>query len=181
MVYILLGTGYEEIEALAACDVLRRGGVKTALVGIDGASVTGANGITVKADCGLAGVSLKEMEMLVVPGGGGGVESIKKSRGAMELIADAYKAGKELASICAGPTVLAKLGITDGKKVTCYPGTEGMMGSAVICQQESTVRDGRLTTGRGPGSGIDFGLRLLEVLRGKQAADAVAGGMYYAR
>jgi len=181
MVYILLGTGFEEIEALAACDVLRRGGVKTALVGIGGAEIAGANGIIVKADCGLPDVSLDEMEMLVVPGGGGGVESIKASRSAMDLICKAYEAGKELASICAGPTVLAKLGITDGKKVTCYPGTENLMGGAVICQQESTIRDGRLTTGRGPGSGIDFGLRLLEVLRGKQAADSVAGGMYYRR
>ena len=181
MVYILLGTGFEEIEALAACDVLRRGGVKTALVGIGGAEIAGANGIMVKADCGIPDVSLDEMEMLVVPGGGGGVESIKASHAAMDLIRKAYEAGKELASICAGPTVLAKLGITDGKKVTCYPGTENLMGGAVICQQESTIRDGRLTTGRGPGSGIDFGLRLLEVLRGKQAADSVAGGMYYKR
>ena len=181
MVYMILGSGFEEIEAVAACDILRRGGAEVKLAGIGGTLIGGANGIAVQADCTLEDVRLDDMEMLIVPGGGGGVESIKASAQAMDLLSRAHAAGKELAAICAGPTVLAKLHITDGLRVTCYPGTEGLMGSAIVENTENTMRDGKITTGRGPGAGIDFGLKVLEVLKGKAAAEKIAGDMFYRR
>ena len=83
-----------------------------------------------------------------------------------------------MAAICAAPTLLSQLGITEGKRCVCYPGLEHEMGSAKM-EDAATVQDGRLLTGRGPGAAIDFGLMLLKVLRGEQAAQQVQTGMVY--
>ena len=98
----------------------------------------------------------------------------------MDLIAQADRENKRIAAICAAPTILAKLGITDGKQATCYPGKEPEMGSAVMVPA-SIVRDGRILTGRAAGSSLDFGLMLIEELCGPDAAEKVARGIVYAR
>lgn len=181
MVYILLGTGFEEAEAIAPCDVLRRGGVETVYAGVEGLRVTGAHNIDVMADCLLKDIDLDKAEMIVVPGGGGGVECIEGSAEAMGIIKAAYDRGIEVAAICAGPRALAKLGIMEGRHGVCYPGMEDQITGAIMSQETSTVRDGKVTTGRGPGAAFDFGLAILEVLRGREAADSVAGELFYER
>ena len=128
MVYIILGNGFEEIEAIAPCDILRRGGVEVQFAGIGGKKIIGGHGITVEAD-----VTVEEMqdaEMVILPGGLGGVESIRGSETAMNAVKNAWESGKFVCAICAAPTILAQLGITDGKKATCYPGMENEMGTA---------------------------------------------------
>lgn len=178
MVYILLGTGFEEIEALAPCDILRRGGVDVALVGVNGREITGSHGITVRADCTVEELDRNVMDMIVLPGGLGGVHSMQESRAALDAVSWAWDNGKWVAAICAAPTILANLGISDGKRCVCYPGMEGQMGGADMVQA-STVRDGRLLTGRGPGAALDFGLMLLETLKGAEIAAQVQAGMVY--
>ena len=116
--------------------------------------------------------------MLVLPGGLGGVASIQKSETVKKAVILVYEDGGYAAAICAGPTVLAGLGITDGKRATCYPGCEAQMGSAVICE-ENAVIDGRVITGRARGAAFDFGLALVKVLRGEEAAKQVAAGAVY--
>lgn len=179
MVYILLGDGFEEIEALAPADLLRRAGLKTALVGVDQQMVTGGHGITVTADLLLKDVCPDELDMLVIPGGMGGVDSIRRSRDALILITRAYETGRYLAAICAGPTILAELGYLDRRSATCYPGLEGQMQSAVIKSGASIVVDGRIITGRGAGSAIEFGLTLIRALAGEQAAEEVRSDIHY--
>ena len=180
MVYILLAEGFEETEALAPCDLMRRAGLQVALVGVNGPVISGSHGIRVAADAQLCDVSLEDMELLMLPGGLRGVASILNSPEAMALIEKADRAEKRIAAICAAPTILAKLGVTDGKQATCYPGKEPEMGSAVMVPAP-TVRDGRILTGRAAGSSLDFGLMLIEELCGPDAAEKVARGIVYAR
>ncbi len=174
MVYLLLGTGFEETEAIAPLDLLRRAGVEVLTVGIDGKTVYGGHGIGVEADILLSQMDLTDLEMIILPGGLGGVASARASQPAMEALRFAWENDKFVAAICAGPTVLADLGITDGKKATCYPGCEAGMGSAQISPDAACVRDGKLITGTSAGCAIPFGLTLIAALKGKATADAVA-------
>lgn len=179
MVYILLGEGFEEVEAIAPCDILRRGGVEVSLVGIGGKTITGAHGVRVESDIAVDEIDAASAEMIVIPGGLGGVEAIEGSAVASEKIVSAYAAGVELAAICAGPRVLAGLGLLAGKNATCYPGMESQMTGGVMKSKKSVVKDDKITTGRGPGSALDFGFALLEVLHGKDAAKKVREEMHY--
>lgn len=174
MVYVLLGTGFEETEAIAPIDLLRRAGVKVLTVGIQGKTVFGGHGIGIEADITLDQLDLTDLEMIVLPGGLGGVASIRASKEAMEAVSFAWENGKYVAAICAGPTVLADLGITNGRQATCYPGCESDMGSARMIPNAACVRDGKLITGTSAGCAIPFGLGLIAALKGEEAAKTVA-------
>jgi 4-methyl-5(b-hydroxyethyl)-thiazole monophosphate biosynthesis len=113
------------------------------------------------------------MEMIILPGGLGGVASARASRDAMEALRFAWDNGCYVAAICAGPTVLADLGITDDKNATCYPGCEGQMGSAEIAPDAAFVWDGKLITGTSAGCAIPFGLALIAALKGHEVADTI--------
>ena len=173
MVYLLLGTGFEETEAIAPLDLLRRAGVEVQTVGINGKTVYGGHGIGIEADIEISQMDLTKLDMIILPGGLGGVASARASREAMEALDFAWKSGKYVAAICAGPTVLADLGITDGKDTTCYPGCEGQMGSANVLPDAPWVRDGNLITGTSAGCAIPFGLALVAALKGQEEADRI--------
>ena len=174
MVYMLLGTGFEETEAIAPLDLMRRAGITVMTVGVNGKTVYGSHGIGIEADIPLGQIDLTDMDMIVLPGGLGGVASVRASAEAMEALRFGWENGKYVAAICAGPTVLADLGITAGKNATCYPGCESGMGSANLVPNVPCVLDGRLITGTSAGCAIPFGLALVEALKGKAAADAIA-------
>ena len=180
MVAIVLGNGFEEVEALAACDILRRGGVNVKLAGIGGGIIEGAHGIRVVTDAPVEVLEAGELEMIVLPGGLGGVESIVGSALALHAVRRTYEAGGFVGAICAAPTALAKLGLTDGKNAVCYPGMEDQMGGAILHPDREVVRDGRIITGRAPGAAIPFALELLSALRGEETAERVAEGLVYA-
>ena len=174
MVYLLLGTGFEEMEAIAPLDLLRRAGVEVLTVGVTGKTVYGSHNIGIEADITIDQMDLTNLEMIILPGGLGGVTSARASKPALGALDFAWKNGKYVAAICAGPTVLADLHITDSKNATCFPGCEGGMGSANMIPNTACVRDGKLITGTSAGCAIPFGLALVEALKGKEAADAVA-------
>ncbi len=183
MVYILLGNGFETIEALAAANVLRRGAVEVRLVGIGGMTVASSHSIEVNADVAVEQVALASGDMLVLPGGLGGVASIEGSTHAMALVRQA--AGDEsiwLCAICAAPTLLARAGlIGKGNRAVCYPGCEGEMTAVGVsaCMDQPVVVDGSLITGRAPGAAYDFAFQLLETLQGAQVAERVRRDMHY--
>ena len=174
MVYMLLGTGFEETEAIAPLDLLRRAGVDILTVGINGKVVYGSHNIGIEADISLSEVDLTKLEMVILPGGLGGVASIRASKEAMDIVRFAYENGKFTAAICAGPTVLADLGIVNGKNATCYPGCETGMGDAIMAENAASVIDGKLITGTSAGCAVPFGLSLIEVLKGKDEAERIA-------
>ena len=173
MVYMLLGTGFEETEAIAPLDLLRRAGVAVKTVGINGKIVYGGHGIGVEADITIEELDVSDLEMIILPGGLGGVASARACQKALDALRYAYENEKYVAAICAGPTVLADLGITDGKNVTCYPGCEGQMGSANVASDAAFVRDGRVITGTSAGCAIPFGLALVAALKGNTVADSI--------
>ena len=177
MVYVILGKGFEEVEAIAPVDILRRCGVEVCTAGIGGKTVEGSHGISVMADCTVEEIDQNKLEMIVLPGGMGGVHSMLGSETALEAIRRAWNDGKYVAAICAAPTVLAKLGISDGRTVTSYPGMDDQMGSCDYRNDQSVIVDGKLITSRGPGTATAFGLELARILCGAETADATAQGM----
>ncbi len=182
MVYILLGDGFEEVEALCAADVLRRGGAEVTLTGLDRRTVMGSHGIPVTADAVAGDVELVPGDMVVLPGGLGGVASIEASGAAMKLVCRAADEDMWLCAICAAPTLLARAGlIGEGNHAVCYPGMEGEMTAVGVAahMDRSVVVDGRLITGRAPGSAFDFALTLLETVEGAEAAAGVRAGLHY--
>ncbi|MBR4863489.1 MAG: DJ-1/PfpI family protein [Oscillospiraceae bacterium] len=132
MIYMLLGTGFEETEAITPLDLLRRAGVNVLTVGVNGKIIQGAHNIGVEADIEIGEMDLSRMEGIILPGGLGGVTSVRASEQAMNALKFAHDNNKLVAAICAGPTVLADLHITDNKNTTCYPGCEGGMGNAKV-------------------------------------------------
>ena len=178
MVYIILGTGFEPIEAVAPCDILRRGGVEVKFAGIGGRLIRAAHGITVQADCTVDEIEKDDLELIMLPGGMGGVQSMLGCEKVLELVRYAWENGRFVTAICAAPTILAKLRITDGRKAVCYPGLEEKMGTALM-QDADAVRDGKLITGRAPGAAYEFGLALLAALKGEETAENVKKGLVY--
>ena len=174
MVYVLLGTGFEETEAILPVDLLRRAGVDVITVGINGKTVYGSHRIGIEADITIDQMDLTKLDMIVLPGGLGGVASIKGSPLAMDAIRFAYENKKWVAAICAAPTILAQLGITDGKQAVCYPGCEEEMGNAKMLPQTPCVRDGLVITGTSAGCAAAFGLELIAALKGEEEARRIA-------
>ncbi len=174
MVYVLLGTGFEEMEAIAPIDLLRRAGVDVLTVGVTGKTVCGSHNIAIQADILPEEIDLTKLDMVVLPGGLGGVASARASKNALDILRFAWENNKFVAAICAGPTVLADLHITDGKQATCYPGCEGGMGDAVLVSNAACVRDGNLITGTSAGCATAFALKLIEALKGPETANAIA-------
>lgn len=174
MVYMLLGTGFEETEAIAPLDLLRRAGVEVKTVGLNGKVIYGSHHIGVEADMEIDQLDLSDLEMIILPGGLGGVASCRACPAAMDALKYAWDNDKYVAAICAGPTVLADLGITAGMNATCYPGCEGGMGSAIMVEDAAVVTDEKLITGTSAGCAIPFGLALVEVLKGEEEADRIA-------
>lgn len=173
MVYILLGTGFEEMEALAPVDLLRRAGVSVMTVGVNGKTIYGGHNIGVEADITIDQMDLTDLEMIVLPGGLGGVASVRASKPALDALQFAWENQKYVAAICAGPTVLADLHITDGKKVVCFPSCAGQMGSATVLSDVPAVQDGTVITGTSAGCAVPFALALIAALKGKEAANEI--------
>lgn len=174
MVYVLLGTGFEEVEAIAPVDLMRRAGIEVQTVGITGKTVTGSHKIPVEADILPENMDLESMDMIVLPGGLGGVASARASQAALDALRWGWEHDRFVAAICAGPTVLADLGIPDGKKATCFPGCEEQIGKADMVPGVAALRDGKLITGTSAGCAIPFALELIKALKGSEAADKVA-------
>lgn len=183
MVYILLGAGFEEAEALVCADLLRRADLPVTLAGIGGRTITGSHDITVQADLPVEAVALSEGDMVVLPGGMGGVASIEGSGEALALVRGAAEnPGCWLAAICAAPTLLARAGLLpQGGRCVCYPGMEGELSQAgaVPAMDRAAVREGMLITGKGPGTAFDFALALVEALTGAERAGQVRAGLHY--
>ena len=172
MVYMFLAEGFEEIEALAPLDLLRRAGVKITTVGIGGEYVTGSHGITVKADVADTEAKIENAEMVILPGGMPGTKNLDASAIVHGAIDSAEKSGAFVAAICAAPMILGKRGDLNGKTAVCYPGFEEYLAGAILCPREKKVAvDGKFITARGMGVAVDFGLALVEALCGKAKSD----------
>ena len=178
MVYMFLADGFEETEALAPLDILRRGGVEVKTVGVTGGYVTGAHGITVKADI-LPPIALKDnTEAVILPGGGVGTQNLDASVLVKEAVQSAYSSGKLVCAICAAPSVLGKMGLLRGKKATCYPGFEKYLDGAEL-SEANVAESGNVITANGMGAALYFGFAVLARLRGADKAEEVKRQIQY--
>lgn len=172
-VYLFLITGFEEIEAVATIDTLRRAGINVKTVSLTSdKTVIGGHDIPVTADIRFGETDYSDAEMLVVPGG---TVAFNDHAGLKNLIESFYSQGRRIAAICASPIIFGTSGILKGKKATCYPGFEKYLEGATLRTDLAVVTDGVVTTGRGPGLTIEFALELVEILTGKEKRDEVAG------
>ena len=176
---ILFAEGYEEVEALTVVDLLRRAEIGCGIVaGGRGVEVTGSHGIRVGADKTLSQLVMEEYDGLILPGGLRGVNNLAADERVIDLLRRFAEAGKLTAAICAGPTVLAKAGLLQGRKACCYPGMEDELTGAVACT-DAVVADGSIITSRGLGTAIPFALALVAYFCGEKQAQALAKSIVF--
>ncbi len=174
---VILAEGFEEVEAIAPVDVLRRAGVRVTLVGVNSLTVKSSRNIGVQADALLKDIQ-DLCDAVILPGGLPGASNLAKSEDVAKLVKKMNAAGKLVAAICASPAVvLAPLGILDGKKATCYPGCEGDFSSKTVHLKERVVEDGNLITSQGPGTSFEFALAIAARLADQDMADKVRDAM----
>ena len=172
---LLLADGFEETEAIATYDVLRRSGeVSTVLASISSSlEVVSSGGIRVVADGFLSQMERDAYSFLILPGGKIGVDNLKRSEEVKSWILEFAKKGKYLFAICAAPSILGELGLLDGKRYTCFPGFERGKGEYRF---EGSVIDGTLVTGHSMAYSIPFGEDILRVLLGEEAVKRIQHG-----
>ena len=178
MVYVFLADGFEEIEALAPVDILRRGGVEVSTVGVGKKTVAGAHGIPILCDLSEDEMNLENMEAVVLPGGMPGTLNLQKSEAVKSALHFAAQGEKLIGAICAAPSILGKAGLLKGKRATCFPGFEKYLEGAEICDLPAVI-DGNIITSRGAGAALEFGFSILAAIKGDSAADKLRLDMKY--
>ncbi len=177
MIYLFLAEGFEEIEALTPCDLLRRVGVEVVTVGVTGKTVVGTHGIPVVADItadeAIERIETCKPEMIILPGGMPGASNLDASPAVDAFISRALECDAYIAAICAAPMILGKRGLLKGHDATCYPGFEKYLEGAK-CYDASVVVDGNFITSDGMGAALDFALQLVALLKGDAESEKLA-------
>ncbi len=167
-VLIPLAEGFEDMEAVIVCDILRRADVQVTLAGLTAGPVRGARGIRLIPDALLADVAQEAFDVLILPGGRLGSQRLGEDAHLISLLRKRHEQGGMIAAICAAPGVLAAQGLLEGRAVTAYPGTLDPHSPHYHYQETAVVVDGPLVTSRGPGTAMDFALTLVELLLGPE-------------
>ncbi len=176
MIYVFLADGFEEIEALAPVDILRRAELPVTTVGIGGKMITGAHGIVVQADCTEDEMDISTAEMVMLPGGKQGTANLDASETVRRSVLWCVENDRYVSAICAAPSVLGHLGVLQGKMATCFPGWESELTGARLCT-DSAVQDGKIITGRGAGASLEFGFQLVRALKDNETAESIRASM----
>ncbi len=177
MIYVMLAEGFEEMEAIAPIDLLRRAGcdVKTVAVG-ESLVVKGAHGIGVTADLLESETTTNGLEAVILPGGMPGTLNLEASDTVQNLIGFAFENNKLLGAICAAPSILGHRGFLNGKRAVCYPGFEKDLHGAIV-ENASVVTDGLIVTAKGAGVADQFGLALVGALVDEDTANSLREGI----
>lgn len=175
MVYLLLENGFEEIEALSCVDILRRSKVDIKIVS-EYEYVKSNKKVSVKRDCSFEEIDFENTEMVIIPGGMPGADNLRNNKKVIEILNFAFENNRFIGAICAAPYILGQLGFLKGKKAVCYPGFEAELKGAFL-SDEKVVKDENIITAVGMGASLEFALKLLECLKGKEEADRVAGSI----
>ena len=179
MIYVFLAEGFEETEAIAPLDCLRRAKKTVRTVGIGGKVITGAHGIPVTADLTEDAVVLDSaLEMVVLPGGMPGTLNLEKNPTVRKALEFCAKNGRKIGAICAAPSVPGKMGLLKGQRAVCFPGFEETLTGAQIADGKACI-SGNFITGKGAGAALDFGLALVESLCGKDFAAQLGRDLQY--
>ena len=177
MIDIFLANGFEEIEAIAVIDVLRRAELDVRTVSIsDNIRVVGAHNVAIEADALISDIDSSNSEMLILPGGMPGTTNLGACEKLISVLRNQYSRKGWIAAICAAPSILGREEILIGERATCYPGFEKELIGAEL-SEERVVVSNRIITSRGPGSAIEFGLKIVEMLKGAESAKMLKEGM----
>ncbi|MBE5039918.1 DJ-1 family glyoxalase III [Ructibacterium gallinarum] len=166
MLYLLLADGFEETEAIAPLDVIRRAGMEIKTVGVTGEVVTGSHGIAVHADLQIDDIFGKDMDGVILPGGMPGTLHLQKSLKVAAILQRCYKRERMIAAICAAPMVLGGMGLLKGRQATCFPGFEEKLEGAIL-SEKFVVRDGQFITAKGAGAALAFGAEIVNYFAGE--------------
>lgn len=176
MVYVFLANGFEEIEAVATIDVLRRAGLHVVTVGIGGKEIVGSHDIRVLADCEEQDVNMQKARAVVLPGGMPGTLHLEASETVQNALDFAVEHQLLIAAICAAPSILGHKNILNGKQAIAYPGFEKELTGAII-SEKPVIKDGNVITAKGAGVAIAFGLEIAAVLTSEEKANLVKEAM----
>lgn len=180
-VYVFLADGFEEMEAFASVDILRRAGLNVEMITVTPDEIVrGAHGVQVLCDRNIVNCDFFDAEMFVLPGGLPGATTLAESEELRKVLLQGAEAGKPMAAICAAPMVLGKHGLLKGKKATCYPGFDKYLEGAEYTGA-MVEHDGNIITGKGPGASISFALALVRFLCGKEKVAELEQAMCIAR
>ncbi len=177
MLYCFLASGFEETEAIATVDAIRRGEIDVKTVGVGSKTVTGSHGIPVVADMTDSELhDISDLDGIILPGGMPGTLNLEKSEMVGYCLQYAMDNGKLVAAICAAPSILGKKGMLEGRTAVCYDGFEELLFGAEIGEGRTCV-DGNLITARGAGVAIEFGMEIVRYFKGEQEARSVGMSM----
>ena len=176
MYYLFLADGFEETEALATLDVMRRAGLSVQTVGVTGEYVASSHGVTVKSDIGIDDITRESLEGAVLPGGMPGTLNLEKCAAVTDCVRYCHENGLLTAAICAAPSILGHMGILNGKTATCFPGFEKELTGAKYTAAH-TETDGCVITGKGAGCAVEFGRAIVAFAVSQEAADKVLSDM----
>ncbi len=179
-VYAFLADGLEEVECLAACDVLKRAGVEVEMVSVnEGREVTGSHRVRIICDSSIGEkAGFDDADVLFLPGGMPGTLNLMNCTRLTEALKIQYQRGGRIAAICAAPSILGKLGFLEGREATCYPGFEDKLAGARYTKK-GVVTDGNITTARGLGYALDLGIELTGLLVSREKAAEVKASIQY--
>ncbi len=176
-ILVPLAAGFEEIEAVAIVDVLRRAGLEVVLAGLQPGLVRGAHGIDMATDAQLSDLNALDFDAIVLPGGMPGTTHLMQDERVLSAVRALHAEGRVTAAVCAAPMVLAKAGVIAGIPVTSHPSVRDQLGAALVRDQPRVVRSGKVFTSQGPGTAIEFALELVAEFVGRAQADQLRRAM----
>jgi 4-methyl-5(b-hydroxyethyl)-thiazole monophosphate biosynthesis len=175
-VLLPLAHGSEDLEAITVLNILRRAGIEAVSASLDGQAIRGSRGTIIVPDTSLDDALKRQFDMVVLPGGQPGTNNLKSDSRIIKLVQDMAANGQYVCAICAAPSILAAAGLLDSKRATAYPGALSAF-PLVSIQPHAVVEDGKFITSRGPGTAMDFALKLVERLSGKTKRDEVEASL----
>ncbi len=177
-VLVPLASGFEEMEAVAIIDVLRRAEIEVLVASLtDTALVKGANGISIETDLHIKSIQSDTLDMIVLPGGWDGTYALADDENVQRILQEMDAKGKSIGAICAAPFALNKAGVLK-KNFTCYPSVEeqirkdGYQGDKAM-----VIEDENIMTSRGPATAICFALQIVKKLKGEETFNMLKGGL----
>ncbi|MBF0253153.1 MAG: DJ-1/PfpI family protein [Candidatus Omnitrophica bacterium] len=176
---VILAEGFEDIEAITPIDILRRAGINVVVAGVGKKIIKGARGIKVECDMVLSDYDI-DADVVVLPGGMPGADNLAASIDVKNTVRSAITKKRLIAAICASPAlVLAPMGVLDGRKATCYPGMEKNFPSSATHSKDNVVVDGNIITSKGVGTALEFAIKIVEKLAGKEVAKLVSEAVLF--
>jgi 4-methyl-5(b-hydroxyethyl)-thiazole monophosphate biosynthesis len=175
-VVVPIAKGFEELEAVALIDMMRRGGLEVTVCTLINKDVEGANGIVVKADAHIDSINSDEIDMVVLPGGWDGTYRLAEDQYVQRLLKEMDAKGKDIGAMCAAPYALEQAGVLK-EGYTCYPGAKDEIKTAGYTDASKVVQTDNIMTSQGPGTAICFGIAIVERLTTAENAQTIKEGV----